>query len=103
MSPTPTFNPTTAYINKISTAVPEYDMHDDFVAYADRTLDESRDQSLFRKMAERAQISHRWSSFPSIADFYGADPNSVDTKTRMREFEKNAPDLAVREIGRAHV
>jgi len=89
---------TTAYINAISTAVPEHDVHDDFVAYADSTFTLRRKQLLFRRMADRAQISHRWSAFPSIASFYGDDPNAVDTQARMQEFERTAPGLAVRAV-----
>jgi predicted naringenin-chalcone synthase len=88
----------TAYVNAISTAVPEYDVHDDFVEYAQNSFDERRKHLLFRRMAERAQISHRWAAFPSVASFYGDDPNAVDTETRMIEFERSAPDLAVRAV-----
>lgn len=88
----------TAYINRISTAVPEHDVHQAFVDFADRTFTERRKQLLFRRMADRAQISHRWAGIGSPESFYGDDPNSIDTKTRMREFERNAPALATRAV-----
>ncbi|QNG18166.1 type III polyketide synthase [Rhodococcus triatomae] len=89
---------TTAYINRISTAVPEHDVHQAFVDFADNTFTERRKQLLFRRMADRAQISHRWAGIGSPDSFYGDDPNSVTTETRMIEFERNAPGLATRAV-----
>ncbi|MGW0175540.1 type III polyketide synthase [Rhodococcus sp. NPDC003322] len=89
---------TTAFINRISTVVPEHDVHQAFVDFADGTFTERRKQLLFRRMAERSQISHRWAGIGSPETFYGDDPNSVDTETRMIEFERSAPGLAVRAV-----
>ncbi|MFF0816423.1 type III polyketide synthase [Rhodococcus sp. NPDC003318] len=89
---------TTAYINRISTVVPEHDVHQAFVDFADATFTERRKQLLFRRMADRSQISHRYAGIGSPAAFYGDDPNKVDTETRMLEFERSAPDLAVRAV-----
>lgn len=89
---------TTAYINKISTAVPEHDIHDAFVEFADNSFSIRRKQLLFRRMAERAQISHRYSGIDSVAAFYNGDPNGISTETRMIEFERTAPELAVRAV-----
>lgn len=89
---------TTAYINRINTVVPEHDVHEAFVAFADASFTERRKQLLFRRMADRSQISHRYAGIASPSDFYGDDPNSVDTETRMIEFERSAPDLAVRAV-----
>ena len=52
---------TTAYINRIATAVPENDVHTAFVRFA-RTLLDDRRRRLFDRMSDRSQISHRWSS-----------------------------------------
>ncbi|MGG7103794.1 type III polyketide synthase [Rhodococcus sp. 24CO] len=89
---------TTAYINKISTVVPEHDIHDAFVEFADSSFTLRRKQLLFRRMADRAQISHRYSGISSVDDFYSGDPNGINTETRMIEFERTAPALAVRAV-----
>ncbi|EME18456.1 type III polyketide synthase [Rhodococcus triatomae] len=89
---------TTAHINRISTVVPEHDVHQAFVEFADATFTERRKQLLFRRMADRSQISHRYAGIGSPATFYGDDPNTVNTETRMIEFERSAPDLAVRAV-----
>ena len=52
---------TVAHLNRIATAVPEFDVHDKFVAYAPELLTDDRSRRLFRRMAERAQIEHRYS------------------------------------------
>ncbi len=94
---------TTAYINRIATAVPEYDVHDAFVAFAEQMLDDPRLRALFRRMASRAEISHRYSflnphhtpihfSSHDAHKFYrrGSFP---DTAQRMHVFEQCAPVL----------
>jgi alpha-pyrone synthase len=101
---------TTAYINRIATAVPEHDVHTAFVRFA-RTLLDDRRRKLFDRMSDRAQISHRWSSLtpaaepegPSVdaAGFFtrGSFPSTAD---RMRRYEVAAPALAeaaVRKLG----
>jgi predicted naringenin-chalcone synthase len=93
---------TTAYINRIATAVPQHDVHRTFVRFAHTLLDR-RCGKLFARMAERAQIEHRWSSLAPAAEpegptldeegFYarGAFPSTAD---RMRRYEAAAPSLA---------
>lgn len=91
----------TAYINRIGTAVPPYDVHRKFTDYAPRLLKEERSKRLFRRMAERAQIEHRYSYFephPSSdqldrGGFYrhGRFP---DTQARMQFYEDHTFDLA---------
>ena len=49
---------TVAHLNRIATAVPEFDVHAKFVAYAPELLADERSRRLFRRMAERAQIDH---------------------------------------------
>lgn len=90
-----------AYINRIGTAVPAYDVHQKFVDYAPRLLTEPRSKRLFTRMAERAQIEHRYSYIkPHPApdqlddiDFYRRG-NFPDTLARMRFYEEHAFELA---------
>ena len=94
-----------AYLNRIATAVPQNDVHDAFVQFADTLLTDRRSQVLFRRMADRSQIEHRWSSLtPAMPGanaaidtegFYsrGAFPSTAD---RMRRYEADAPVLALK-------
>jgi len=50
---------TTAYLNRIATAVPEHDVHNDFVVFAEQMLADPRLRAVFRRMASRADIAHR--------------------------------------------
>jgi len=99
---------TTAYINRIATAVPDNDVHSVFVRFARTLLDERR-RKLFDRMADRAQITHRWSALvpadepegPSI-DAAGlfARGNFPSTAQRMRIYENAAPALAAKAVDR---
>ena len=124
---------TQAYINRIATAVPDDDVHDAFVAFADQMLgdaanapagansgaaansaspanpDAARVQPVFRRMAQRSGITHRYSVLTpqtnigpkgdstefivNAHEFYtrGSFP---DTAKRMQIFERFAPRLA---------
>jgi predicted naringenin-chalcone synthase len=93
---------TTAYINRIATAVPQNDVHTAFVRFA-RTLLDDRRRRLFDRMADRAQITHRWSSLraapepegPSVDDGgFFTRGNFPSTADRMRRYEAAAPALA---------
>lgn len=94
----------TAYINRVATAVPPYDIHEPFRHFAQSLFDGDRRGSLlFKRMAKMSGIEHRYSCFaPSnqpegprldVGGFYirGQFP---DTAARMREFERHAPELA---------
>jgi predicted naringenin-chalcone synthase len=97
---------TTAYLNRIATAVPEHDVHAAFLAFAESQLDDRR-RSIFRRMADKGGIDHRFSCLKP-----GTDPASgaVDadniygrgafptTSDRMRLFEAHAPVLAARTV-----
>jgi alpha-pyrone synthase len=97
---------TTAYVNRIATAVPEHEVHTTFVRFA-RTLLDDRKRKVFDRMADRAQITHRWSWLkpaevpegPSIdaAGMFsrGSFPSTAE---RMRQYEKAAPALAARAV-----
>ncbi len=52
---------TTAHINRIGTAVPDHDVHNDFVKFARTMLPDAKTQTVFDRMAERAGIAHRYS------------------------------------------
>ncbi len=94
---------TTAYLNRIATAVPEHDVHADFAVFAEQMLNDPRLRSIFRRMASRADITHRYSFLDPRIDpgkfsshdarkFYrlGSFPN---TAQRMELFEQTAPVL----------
>ncbi|MEG9436036.1 type III polyketide synthase [Edaphobacter sp. HDX4] len=94
---------TTAYLNRIATAVPEHDVHDDFVTFAEKMLVDPRLRMIFRRMVSRADIAHRYSfldpqkgpgefSPQNANDFYqfGKFPT---TPQRMKLFEQSAPVL----------
>ncbi len=95
-----------AYLNEIATAVPDYDVHREFVDNAPSLLSEERNRALFRRMALKAQIEHRYSflnpdpratGIETTAEFYrrGAFP---DTETRMRFYKRYAFMLAKRAL-----
>jgi alpha-pyrone synthase len=94
---------TTAYINRIATAVPEHDVHDSFVVFAENMLEDPRLRAVFRRMASRSEISHRHSFLnPHIepGDFTSHDANKFyrlgnfpPTAQRMQLFEQIAPLL----------
>jgi len=88
---------TTAFVNQIATRVPEYDMHAEFIEYAEKVFDPPSAR-IFRRMTKRAGISHRWMPMPHLDDFYHGAPNSVDMNTRMREFEIHASRLAIETV-----
>ena len=52
----------TAYINRVATAVPPYDVHDAFRRFAQSLLnDDRRNSLLFQRMADKSGIEHRYS------------------------------------------
>lgn len=89
------------YLNKISTAVPDYDIHRKFVEFAHLLLKEERQRDLFDRMASRTEIEHRYSFLqpsddPAALDaqgFYTSD-NFPSTETRMKFYENHAFILA---------
>ncbi len=105
---------TTAYLNRIATAVPEHDVHDAFVVFAEKMLIDPRLRAVFRRMVTRAEIAHRYSFLdPRIQaeqgsgqgpaydahEFYrlGCFPN---TARRMELFEQSAPVLMRKAVDR---
>jgi predicted naringenin-chalcone synthase len=87
---------TTAYINRIATAVPADDLHQPFLQFAQTLLGDERTARLFARMAEKSGIEHRYSCIGDVAaagDFYRRG-DFPDTATRMRAFERFSPQLA---------
>jgi predicted naringenin-chalcone synthase len=94
-------------VNAVGTAVPAHDVHRAFIAWAERQIGSERERALFRRMAGRSGIEHRWSVLPRGAGggspvepggFYeGASP---PTSKRMRVYAEEAPKLALDAIAR---
>ena len=54
---------TQAWLNRIGTAVPQHDIHAEFVDFARTALVGARSRALFDRMADLADIEHRYSFF----------------------------------------
>jgi predicted naringenin-chalcone synthase len=101
---------TTAYLNRIATAVPEHDVHDIFVDFAEHMLADPRLRAVFRRMANRADIAHRYSFLNphgSPGQFSSDDANAFyrlgsfpGTAQRMELFEQCAPVLMRKAVDR---
>jgi alpha-pyrone synthase len=94
---------TTAYINRIATAVPPHDVHHGFIEFAKGMLPEGTTRNLFKRMARVSAIEHRYSFVQPIPTEDGRwqdaegvyDPgNFPPTEQRMKHFEDFAPKLA---------
>ena len=99
-----------AYVNRIATAVPPNEVHRFFLRFAAAQLaGDPRRQAVFRRMAEKGGIEHRFSCIVPTADPEGGTVD-VDglfrrggfpgTARRMDMFEAHAPGLAVEAVGR---
>jgi len=98
---------TQAWINRIATAVPPYDIHDAFVEFGRDTISDPHRRALFMRMATLADIEHRYAIFapgPKPRDrvldatgFYrrGAFPT---TAARMALYEPHALSLAMQAV-----
>ena len=94
---------TTAYIQRIATAVPPHDVHHAFVTFAESMLPEGTVRNLFRRMVRMSAIEHRYSFLEPIGDGNSYWRDSEDlyvvgdfptTRRRMQAFERFAPRLA---------
>ena len=95
---------TTAYLNRIATAVPPHDVHDTFMRFAKSMFPDDRvRRALFRRMATKSGIEHRYSALepaedpngPAIdRDAFYVRGNFPTTARRMQFFENHAPQLA---------
>ncbi|HEY7809891.1 MAG TPA: type III polyketide synthase [Allosphingosinicella sp.] len=96
-----------AFLNAIGTAVPQHDVHRAFIGWAAERIAEPRKQALFRRMAERSGIGHRWSVLPKgeaegspVANggfYHGRNPSTAE---RMAIYAQEAPKLALQAIAR---
>lgn len=101
---------TTAYLNRVATAVPEHDVHDAFVVFAEKMLAGPRLRTVFRRMVSRADIAHRYSflnpqkgsgQFSSNkADEFYRPGDFPGTARRMELFEQSAPVLMRKAVDR---
>lgn len=95
----------TVYLNRISTAVPPNDVHQNFLRFAGSFLGERRERAVFDRMVSKSQIDHRWSVLtapgdvesPKAADFYVVDDFPA-TGPRMEMYERTALPLALEAI-----
>jgi len=92
---------TTAYLNRIATAVPEHDVHDAFVVFAEQMLADPRLCTVFGRMVSRADIAHRYSFLDQhdAHKFYQLG-NFPNTARRMEVFEQSAPVLMRKAVDR---
>ena len=102
---------TEAYINRIASAVPEHDVHQAFVDFADGMLEDPRVKPVFQRMAQRSGIAHRYSVLTpdrtaettefvvNAHEFYRLK-KFPETPKRMEIFEKFAPALARKALDR---
>ncbi|HLZ77917.1 MAG TPA: type III polyketide synthase [Sphingomonas sp.] len=95
-----------AHVHAVGTAVPTHDIHDPFVAWAMPRIADPREQALFRRMAARSGIEHRWSVLPRAPDggspvapggFYAGN-HLPPTSRRMEFYAEAAPTLALKAI-----
>jgi alpha-pyrone synthase len=100
---------TTAYINRVATAVPEHEVHGTFVRFAERLLPDRRARLLFERMVGRSEIERRWSCLapakPGCNESVDADGfyrlgQFPTTAQRMARYEIEAPALAMKAVDR---
>jgi alpha-pyrone synthase len=94
-------------ITAIGRAVPTHDVHLAFIDWAERQVHGAREQAVFRRMADRSGIEHRWSVLPPTPD--GGSPvasggfyaeRMPPTSERMRLYAAHAPALALAAVER---
>ncbi|HEX8056341.1 MAG TPA: type III polyketide synthase [Novosphingobium sp.] len=94
-----------ACINAIGCAVPRHDVHEAFIAWAEGQVADERERAVFRRMAERSGIAHRWSVLPPTAS--GGSPvapggfyaeGMPPTSERMALYAVHAPALALEAV-----
>jgi predicted naringenin-chalcone synthase len=90
---------TRVYINRVATAVPEHEVHDSFVRFAQGLLQDRRSRLLFDRMVARSDIRRRWSCVEPTDGFYvpGRFPS---TAQRMGRYTNEAPTLAQKAVDR---
>lgn len=100
---------TTAYLQRIATAVPDHDIHESFVDFAAEMLSDPRARSIFQRLVAKSDIRHRYSclqrdkstsGFAADAYSFYASGRFPTTAERMKVFEDAAPMLARRALDR---
>jgi alpha-pyrone synthase len=100
---------TSAFLQRIATAVPDHDIHQSFVDFATEMLTDLRARSIFQRLVAKSDIRHRYSCLardPSTSGFtadaysFYAGGRFPTTAERMRVFEQSAPVLARRTLDR---
>jgi predicted naringenin-chalcone synthase len=96
-----------AYLNAVAGVVPEHDVHQLFIDWAAGQVEDPRLRKVFMRMADRSGIDHRWSVLEPAPGglphdhpggfYHGAMPA---TSTRMQRYAAEAPELALRAIGK---
>lgn len=97
---------TTAHINAIATATPPHDVHTSYLALMDEFIVDRRDKLIFKRMAGRAGIEHRYSYFLPIVTERGTEDSDAfyvrgsypSTGRRMSFYEDRAPGLAIKAV-----
>ena len=98
-----------AHLQRIATAVPDHDIHQNFVDFAGEMLDDPRARSIFQRLVAKSDIRHRYSclrnggtnqNFAADAYTFYARGDFPSTAARMRVFEAAAPLLAKRALDR---
>lgn len=89
-----------AFLNSIGTSVPDHDIHQAFRDWAEAQIADPRERAIFRRMADRSGIEHRWSILPRACPptgpggFYEGG-EMPPTSARMALYAQAAPDLAL--------
>jgi alpha-pyrone synthase len=100
---------TTAYLQRVATAVPDHDIHEAFVDFAGGMLTDPRARTIFQRLVAKSEIRHRYSclardpassGFTADAYSFYASGSFPSTAERMRVFEAAAPLLARRALDR---
>ena len=100
-----------AFINRIAVGVPPHDVHHAFQHFVDSLLrGEKSTRAIFRRMADRSGIEHRYSCLKLMPDWETGPTLDVEglytrgrfanTAVRMKTFEAHAAELAVATIER---
>lgn len=97
------------YVQRIGVAVPDHDIHDKFVQFAEDMLLDARAKAIFRRLASKSGIQHRYSCLgaarklepgkPDAFEVYGSG-NFPTTRQRMEIFEQCAPLLVHKALDR---
>src|SRR4051794_5353765 len=93
------------YINRIGCAVPQFDFHRKFVEFGPCLLEGERNKQVFRRMADRSQIEHRYTCLCPSPDSSEIDSEGfyrrgafADIDQRMARFDAEAISLACKAV-----